>query len=377
MSTVKGKTEYFSSLTALRGIAALWVVLFHIDVSIFYRDLGALIPHSWSGIISSGYLWVDFFFILSGFVIAHVYGERFGARFGVATLVDYLVTRFRRVYPLHLFTLLILVLLAPVSLWLAPSIADSSWATYFALDALWSNLLLLNAMNQHVYLSWNIVSWSIGAEWWTYCVAVGLLMLVSGKALRAQVLIMAASFSLLAGLYYLHPGNNLDITFDYGFARCLFEFSIGVSLYKMYQIKLGRYWLKRDSVIVGLFLLIGCVFHWQLNDLFIVPIYSALVLGLAYNKKRTCSIFSKPVFQYLGKISYSIYMMHGVWFMVFWFLLPFVKKHFQLVGFSPLTDLLYVVMFIGFTLISAHFSYRYIEVPGRRLYGRKILQVQA
>ena len=55
--------QYLSALTALRGIAALWVVVFHMDVIIFYRELGTLMPHTWSGLITKGYLWVDFFFL--------------------------------------------------------------------------------------------------------------------------------------------------------------------------------------------------------------------------------------------------------------------------------------------------------------------------
>ena len=57
--------KYIGSLTAMRGVAAVWVMLFHIDVSLFYRDMGALIPRNATGILSKGYLWVDFFFILS------------------------------------------------------------------------------------------------------------------------------------------------------------------------------------------------------------------------------------------------------------------------------------------------------------------------
>lgn len=86
---------YLPSLTALRGIAALWVVLFHMDVIVYYRDLGPLLPHEWSGLITQGYLWVDFFFILSGFIICHIYGSQFSGRFQVSNtnLPNNLVTQ--------------------------------------------------------------------------------------------------------------------------------------------------------------------------------------------------------------------------------------------------------------------------------------------
>src|SRR5579859_5492186 len=169
-------------LTPLRGLAALWVVLFHADVILFFRQFGALLDRDKTGLFSHGYLWVDFFFLLSGFIIAHVYGAKLSGPFSADAAWRYLAARFARVYPLHLFALLLLIPLRVLaSVWF-PAMQDGSWDSFLAWRAIPSNLLMTHAMNQHVYLSWNIVSWSIGAEWWSYVAALLLIRPMQGRA---------------------------------------------------------------------------------------------------------------------------------------------------------------------------------------------------
>ena len=358
--------HYIHSLTPLRGIAALWVVLFHIDVSLYYRDLGALLPRDSTGIIARGYLWVDFFFLLSGFIIAHAYGDRLQAPNRAGAISEYLWARFARIYPLHLFTLLLLVIATPVIAGFFPQVVDGSWKTYFAWSAIPSQLFFTNAMNQHEYLSWNMVSWSIGAEWWTYSAALVLLISLWKKSLRLVVPAMLVAFAGLVALMYGLPGKTLDITFNYGFWRCLFEFIIGLGIYQLYWRGWGRYWLQGDGVFVALLLGIVGVFHFQWFDWIIIPVFILFLLATAYNRARVCALLNKPVLQYLGTISYSIYLIHGLWFFVFWFTWPLVKTALAIGHLPPLFKLLYVLVFLSLTIISAHFSYRYIEVPGRR-----------
>ncbi|WP_331345952.1 acyltransferase [Cellvibrio sp. UBA7661] len=365
--------RYIHSLTPLRGLAALWVVVFHIDVSLYYRDLGALLPRTSTGIFSQGYLWVDFFFLLSGFIIAHVYGERLQSSNKPHAIKEYLWARFARIYPLHLFTLALLVLIAPVVAYYFPAVVDGSWKTYFAWSAIPSHLLFTNAMNQHEYLSWNMVSWSIGAEWWTYIAALGLIIGLWKKSLPIVVIAMSAAFLCLAGLVYWLPEKKLDITFNYGFWRCLFEFIIGLGIYQFYVRNCVHRWLKRDIVFAALLLGIAATFHFKWPDLIVIPLFALLILSAAYNNNVFFTLLQKPLLQYLGTISYSIYLMHGLWFFVFWFSFPFVKVEYELEQMPLLAKCGYILIFIALTLGSAHFSYRYIEVPGRRWFNPRCL----
>jgi hypothetical protein len=91
---------YLAALTPLRGIAALLVVVFHAGIFI-----GPLVDPAASGLIGHGWLWVDFFFVLSGFILTHVYGGYFQEKVTWSSYKKYLLARFARVYPLHLVTL--------------------------------------------------------------------------------------------------------------------------------------------------------------------------------------------------------------------------------------------------------------------------------
>jgi peptidoglycan/LPS O-acetylase OafA/YrhL len=96
--------EQLASLTPLRGIAALWVVVFH-----YCRHFPAVHPDHYTGAIYKGYLAVDLFFMLSGFVISHVYHRVFARRATGRHYRDFLKARVARIYPLHLTVLLLFV----------------------------------------------------------------------------------------------------------------------------------------------------------------------------------------------------------------------------------------------------------------------------
>ncbi len=93
-------------LTPLRGIAALIVVLFHARLLLFPQWMESIAGHT--QLIENGYLWVDLFFILSGLVLAHVYGEAFARTPRTIGYGRFLWLRLTRVYPLYLVTLLLL-----------------------------------------------------------------------------------------------------------------------------------------------------------------------------------------------------------------------------------------------------------------------------
>jgi peptidoglycan/LPS O-acetylase OafA/YrhL len=369
------QTNYINSLTPMRGIAAIWVMFFHMDVIIFYREFGTLIPHETSGILTKGYLWVDFFFLLSGFIISHVYGETLSNHFRKwKTIKTYLWARFSRIYPLHLFTLLLLIPFVVVFPIISPAVVDGSWKTFMAWSALPGNLLLLNAMNQHSYLSWNLVSWSIGAEWWTYLAACFIIPFVFKKSWVQNVILAVVAASVLSVMIYWK--GNLDITFDYGWVRCVAEFSLGAVLYQMYQKQLGKDVLSKSFSFLCAFGFIVLIFHFSWNDLFVIPTFCLLLLATAHNNGAIKTILETRIFKYFGDISYSIYMMHGVWFMVFWYCLPYLKSNYGIETLTLGMKVLFVTIFMGLTFLSAHFTYHFVEVKSRKLLKKRIKSKQ-
>src|SRR3982750_3487705 len=96
--------KYLTNLTSLRGIAALLTLLFHIDI-VLSSFGGHLVDRTISSILSRMYLMVDFFFVLSGFILCYVYARNFEGRTRSQDFKRFTVARFARVYPLHLFSL--------------------------------------------------------------------------------------------------------------------------------------------------------------------------------------------------------------------------------------------------------------------------------
>lgn len=356
----------FSSLTALRGVAALGVVLFHVDVCLFYRDMGTLLPKTASGLIANGYLWVDLFFILSGFVIHHAYRERLSLGWRWSSALGFYRARFLRIYPLHLALTALLALAVGVAGTLWPTLKDGSWDTFFAWSALPSNLVLTHAMNQHSYLSWNIVSWSIGAEWWCYAAALVAVPLLARFGRWAGGLCMVAGAAVLVALYVIVGRDTLDITFDHGVVRCLGGFLIGLGLYQVCVLGGSLRGPAADGLAIAAAIGLALVMHFDATDLVAVPLFAALVLALSASSGGAHRLFATPALQYLGRISYSIYLVHGLVFLGLWYAAPALGWRFE----TPAAAWLFAAGFLALTLGGASLSYRFIEAPAQRLARR-------
>ena len=216
------------ALTGLRAYAALWVVLFHLR-----HVLQPLLPEPLFEFCARGYLGVDLFFVLSGFVIAYRYGGHIGD--GRAYRV-YLIRRLGRIYPLHLATLLALVAAATLGRGTA---IDISGSAYYVLDErLAYNLMLVHAWGLTNEASWNIPSWSISVEWFAYLVFPLLWWVVArvrteGAALTGMaVAIVLTVFGLSAlGEQWLHT------SLQHRLARGVPEFFAGMFIFRLHALR--------------------------------------------------------------------------------------------------------------------------------------------
>src|SRR3954470_16211421 len=130
----------FEALDGWRGVCACLVVLFHFHG---YSPLHSM------GLVRNSYLFVDFFFVLSGFVIAWNYANRLDTWGGVKR---FLLLRLGRVYPLHVFMLLCFVA------WETLRLAMHSEGTFTGPNSppgVLTNLLLVQSMGVHESLTWN------------------------------------------------------------------------------------------------------------------------------------------------------------------------------------------------------------------------------
>ncbi len=171
-----------NSLTSLRGIAALVVVVHHFSyytlpktgsiLSVYTLPKTGSILSVYSNFFKNGYLWVDFFFILSGFIMTHVYIGDFSSRVNFSNYRSYIFSRFARIYPLHIFVLSLFVGLEIAKLFL---LNNSGFTGKFNLTALFANIFLLQAFDLNCpplfwcNTYWNEPAWSISVEFIIYC----------------------------------------------------------------------------------------------------------------------------------------------------------------------------------------------------------------
>lgn len=357
---------YIDSVTALRGVAALWVVLFH-----FHYIIDPLTPEA-TGLVGRGYLWVDFFFVLSGFIICHVYGDRFARGASWRTFGRYLEARFSRIYPLHLFTLCLMVGFWAVAWTAAPAVRSSAISELFDTATIPQKVALLDAMGTTKGLTWNPPSWSISAEWWTYVVAV-LLFPVIHLRRRAQVWgAIAVALAGLAVLEWLHPSGSLHITADLGVLRCLFGFTLGVAVYQLYRTGWCAGVLRRDLAFAAVAIAILGLLHRSPADVLILPAFALLLLASATNDGHVRTLLNARPMRYLGEISYSIYMVQAFWIVLLWTVLLHTGQVDSLGNFgtSPLERSGLLLLLLALIVTSSGLTYRYLECPARDWFRR-------
>ena len=339
--------KHLPTLTGLRGIAALAVLFYHIRTS-----MGGFAPDWLIGLFAHGYLAVDLFFVLSGFVLWWTYGGSFREQRRSA-IAPFIVRRFARIFPLHLA-----IMAAMVGFALLLQFSGRASAQY-PLAELPAHLLLVQNWGFTDRLAWNDPAWSISAEWAAY-----LLLALAGTALTQMrtgpwrfPLLALAIGAALGGWFALtgHDdiGENIAAT---GLIRCLAEFAIGVLLCQWWQAggdKRARVWLT-----AALLALVGTAFTASgLSHPAGVPLLmAAIVIAALESSLARLPLLGGRTAQWLGQISYAIYLSH--FFLWILFKLLFVSDPANVS--APA-----IAAFVAVTLVCAHLLHRHVELPGR------------
>lgn len=353
------------SLTPLRGIAAALVAVFHFQV--YYIRF---VPRDESMFIDKGYLMVDLFFLMSGFLIMHVYGQSFSNRITRASLRKFIVARFARIYPLHIITLLLMVAVFYLKKFPATGFYDPG--------AIVSHIFLLHSFPLNKEVTWNIPSWSISAEWWSYMLFPFLCLLLFKKRkitiglmlLLIIVIYIVVVFFLPRHDLYDHSAdllNDLDVTSDYGFLRSIAGFMSGMLLYLLYcRDEIKKRFSPGYITLLTALLVIYCM-HKDVQDLVFVPLFGVLILGATSNTGKLSALLNNKPLAYLGDISYSVYMLHFLLIQA----IMMVVYHFgyhahQKIELSFIKGLGACGGYFVILLLLSAFSYRFIEKPCRK-----------
>ena len=360
------------SLTALRGVAALWVVVYHYSVQCL--PTLDLVPHTY--LVHKGYLAVDMFFMLSGFVMTHVYHRAFSESVS-RNYRSFLFARVARIYPLHLLILVLFVATAVAAQLTAGASIDSLRNVPLrgseSVSAFVANVFMLQGLNAG-QLSWNYPSWSISVEFMAYLLfpfALPAIWRASDKAKIAVALFLVALLALLA---FLTKGNFDQWDGPITLLRCLPEFILGTLLYCAFRAVPRGSFLDRDATAFGVLLMIILCLHVGAPDLLIACLFAVLVLTAVLNTGSFAGFANTPSLIWLGDISYSLYLVHGF----IQFVTTKLLGHFGIQDHGDLSiysSLALMALMIAVSLAASHLTYFGIEI-GCRQYLRNLFGVR-
>ncbi|WP_176591007.1 acyltransferase [Sphingobium sp. EM0848] len=339
-----------SSLTGLRGVAAVSVLLYHIPHNPTFEAFR--IP-----LFSRAYLAVDLFFILSGFVISFGYHDRVVNHLGRASYVDFLVNRMARVWPLHLIVTLV---------FMARIILNVSGNQAIALNFpnVATNMLMIQSWGWGTEpIAGN--SWSVSTEVAAYLIYPLIAIIAFSRLAWAQGLLCVGILALVAGSGLGSSGpldvNDSDTVLT--LLRCLAGFSLGVLTYRCAEKNWCRRLVDRTggfAIVCGLIVL--ALLLPGKADVLVVCLMPLLVLSCYYNGAAARAVMANPVSFHLGLISYSIYLWHPLVRDVAARAMGVAHRH-GMAGF----DWLFIVAMLIATWLLCWASYALIEVRGHQL----------
>lgn len=343
----------FVALDSLRGLAALSVAAFH------FQGTGPLFSNDF--VLGAG-LAVDFFFVLSGFVIAASYGGRLADGFPIRRFA---LLRIGRLYPLHLAMLLAFLLseFLLVASGLPTGTAREPFTGGHSPGNLATAIALLNGLQVPIGNDWNGPSWSISVEIWLY-LAIALVWRAFGRRgwIVAGIAAAAAGTALTLGLAdHVAPFSSRAL-------RGVLGFGLGVCVWEMWRHGIRLCAGRGMATLIEIGLLAAAIIIFATKDSFpghnvLADLAFALtVLVFAGELGLVSRLLAFRPFVWLGILSYSIYMVHGL-------VGGRVKDMARVAGMDTGSDLLGLFHFFV-VIAAAYIAWRLIEEPCR-LWSRR------
>jgi peptidoglycan/LPS O-acetylase OafA/YrhL len=275
-----GETR-FTVLDSWRGIAACMVALMHVSAYSHIEQLA---------LVRNAYLFVDFFFVLSGFVIASTYQDRIAGGFSVGR---FMLLRLGRLYPLHI------AVLAAFWAYDFPS-ADRAGTAF-------SHLLLVHSLGEVQPTLWNVPSWSISTELFVY---LAFALAVSGTRGKMERFLALTLVALPIVIYVIN--GDMSATHRVGLIRCLYGFAAGAAawhVFRRFPDRLPSSTAAEAWVVVAVLVFVMGFGRHPLS-IAAPAVFAATVLVFARQAGTVSRILARGPFLFLGTISYSIYMTH-------------------------------------------------------------------
>ena len=335
------------SLTGVRGIAALWVVSYHVELHAGAYGLPALalLP-----VARSGWAGVDLFFILSGFILMLVHEADF-QRLSWPALGRFAWLRGWRLYPLSVVVLGLIALLALADPGFRGAYATATDPPNFTLGSFVRTVFLATRWWWPYDGDWNQPVWSLSVEIVGYC-AFPFVAWAAARMRQRWVLIGLAVACLFFPIF----------VFWSAMSRMAAGMAAGIVIARLHRLTPdGQRSGQGMFADIALLVIVAALFI-PAGETILTPLFGALIFGLASGRGVANRLFSSPISVRLGEISFPLYLVHVM--PLLWLVYGFGAypvPHGELL--RPLCLALYVLFCLSLALL----LHVYVELPANRL----------
>jgi peptidoglycan/LPS O-acetylase OafA/YrhL len=361
-------SDYFGALTGLRGFAALWVFLYHAWV---YAEPRLMMVHlgdwsaDWTPLFSMGWAGVDFFFVLSAFLLSLPFAHWACGERPYPAPGRYMLKRFKRIFPAYWFQLVVLLAIAfGTSFYAFPSLKSLAGhaVMYFNLPPAWISPL-------------NGVWWTLPTEFIFYLLLLPLSLLLKNRSTR---LLMVA----LIGGAWLYRWWVFDQFQEFGMGRLVTLMGNTLGYLDLFIIgSLSAYFYvahrnRQTRIKPGLFLFLGVLgvavvlnmlhwlygFYWNghpmlfLKNTFMGVSIASILVAILLGSRLANALLGNRLMMHFGIISYSGYLWHFP-------IVVALSKWSFIAGYEGYKLPLLLAFSLPLTWLAAYCSYRWVERP--------------
>ncbi|NUM52486.1 MAG: acyltransferase [Candidatus Hydrogenedentes bacterium] len=341
-----------TELDGIRGLAALGVVVYHYHRHFEAAPWDALLFPIYRG----GLLFVDLFFVLSGFILAQVYSHE--ARY--PTLRSAVVSRIARLYPLHLLTLAAVGALQKLHVILTDHCFIYVYNDWYHLAL---NLFMLNESGLQRGFSFNGPSWSISTEFIVNVLFLAVALRSPKRAMMLGLALIAGMIALNAVVGWTEPPRYLE-PFSRLF-RCFLSFGAGLVLRGVHErarMKRLPGWLVEGALVAAIGAMLYLMARPERTATYYalaLVVFPAIVLLSLRSRFVGGALRTRPIV-HLGHISFSVYLLHYP-------LELFYKDLIALTGFRPPFENVVMLALVAVLCVAvSHVTWKYFEMPARK-----------
>lgn len=283
------------ALTGVRGIAALWVWGCHASIGQILH-----LPSGLSYFFASGWMAVELFFLLSGFIMVHAHQR------GAQTLSDYskfMGKRAARIFPVHFAVLLVYFLV----------IGPQGWGYGPFYSDVLRHITLTHAWWNYSHPIWHAASWSLSAEWGAYLLFPLCFMLTKVKSPQKSLGLLIAGTMVYTAITYTLANANMQMVVQSGLLRSVPCMALGILLYRLRQRLDSPIWigLLADICSVVIPLVAFALNDFGLKAWLLFPFIVIWLFAVSFGRGITGRFLQSKFMVWLGSISFSLYMTHS------------------------------------------------------------------